>query len=305
MMTFAKEVKEEIVSLDFSSHCAKALLTAYLKNALEISINEKDIKWEIVSQAPFILRFIFNQLNALYKIDKEFLYSNKKMPKNSRMYKMIITGDLNKIEKDLKLFYDDPHYKSECCKRAFVAGLFLSGGSVNSPKSKTYHLEFKLKNVELKNTLEKLLKEIKIDSKSFIRKEKYILYVKKSNYISDILKFMSAQNSMFIYEDKRIFKDFANQVHRLNNLDISNLKKTIDASQSQIKYINWIMNHEEEFKKLKIKEKNFCKIRLRNQELSLSELSIEYERVYQQKLSKGAIHYYIKKIKNIYENRIS
>ncbi|MGL5640420.1 MAG: DNA-binding protein WhiA [Mycoplasmoidaceae bacterium] len=303
-MTFTKEVKEEISLLDFPNHCARSLLSAYLKNSLEISIINGEVKWEILSQSPFILRFIYKLLTQLYDVDKEFLFSEKKMPKNSTLYKMIIRGNLNKIEKDLKLFTDEIIFKKNCCSRAYVAGLFLSCGSVNSPNSRTYHIEFKLKNIELKDTLEKIFKSINIESKLLVRKDKYILYIKKSNYISDILKFMSAQNSMFKYEDQRISKDFTNQVHRLNNLDISNLKKTVNAANDQITYISWIINNEKEFDKLSQKEKNFCKLRMENNDLSLKEISEEYYRKYKVKISKGSIFHYIKKIKNIYENRI-
>ncbi len=304
-MTFSKEVKEEISLLDFPNHCAKSLLSSYLKNSLEISIIDGEIKWEILSQSPFILRFIYKLLMQLYDVDKEFLFSEKKMPKNSTLYKMIIKGNLNKIEKDLKLFDNEVSFKKNCCSRAYVAGLFLSGGSVNSPNSKTYHMEFKLKNIELKDTLEKIFKSINIDSKILIRKDKYILYIKKSSFISDILKFMSAQNSMFKYEDKRISKDFSNQLHRLNNLDISNLKKTVNAANDQITYISWIIDNKKEFEKLSEKERNFCNLRMENNDLSLKEISEEYYRKYKVKISKGSIFHYIKKIKNIYENRIS
>ena len=56
-MTFPKEVKEDILVVDFPSHCAKSHLSSYLKNSLEISIIDGEIKWEILSQSPFILRF--------------------------------------------------------------------------------------------------------------------------------------------------------------------------------------------------------------------------------------------------------
>ena len=76
-----KEVKEEISLLDFPNHCAKSLLSSYLKNSLEIRIIDGEIKWEILSQSPFILRFIYKLLMQLYDVDKEFLFSEKKLPK--------------------------------------------------------------------------------------------------------------------------------------------------------------------------------------------------------------------------------
>ena len=43
-MTFSKEVIEEVSLLDFPNHCATSLLSSYLKNSLEISIFDGEIK---------------------------------------------------------------------------------------------------------------------------------------------------------------------------------------------------------------------------------------------------------------------
>ena len=99
-------------------------------------------------------------------------------------------------------------------------------------------MEFRLLIILLNHTLEKIFISTNIVSEILIQKCKYVLYIKKSSFISDILKFMSAQNSMIKYEDKRISQDFSNQLHRLNNLDISNLKKTVNAANDQITYIS-------------------------------------------------------------------
>ena len=65
--------------------------------------------------------------------------------------------------------------KKSSCSRADAAGWFWSGGRVNSANSKTYHMELKLKNIELKDTLAKIFKSRNIDSKILIWKDKYTL----------------------------------------------------------------------------------------------------------------------------------
>ena len=85
---------------------------------------------------------------------------------------------------------------------------------------------------------------------------------------------------MFKYDDKRISKDVSNQLHRLNNLDLSNLKQTVNAANDQITYISWIIDNKKEFEKLSEKEINFCNLRMENNDLSLKEISEEYYRKY-------------------------
>ena len=116
---------------------------------------------------------------------------------------------------------------------------------------------------------------------------------------------MWAQNSMIKYDDKSISKDFSKQLHRLNNIDISNLEQTVNAGIDQITYSSWILANKKGSVLISEKSTPFSNLSMENTVLSLLVIPEEYHRTYKVKMSKGSIFHYIKKIKHIYENTIS
>lgn len=299
--TFTHNVKEEVSSLIFSDELWQPLLVGFLKNNMVVSIDSSGYKWEITSQIPKLLRFIYSGLIKFTKIKKKFYHSQSLNPNGFKTYKMIFFGNLEAIEKELKILEDSINIKNNVnSKRAFLAGLFLSGGSVNSPNSRTYHLEFRLRNKVLSNYLVKILEGFELSPKVITRKEKTIVYMKKSENISDVLKLLHANDSMLLFEDQRINKDYSNQIHRLNNLDISNLKKTIEASQKISDCIKYVISNKHIYDGLSLKEKNFCKIRLEHVDWSLEEIANYFNTILKIKISKSAINHYTRKIRKIY-----
>ena len=301
--TFTFIVKEEILSLEFDNKLWKPLLIGFLKNNVTLLVDNKGEKWEITSQIPKLLRFIYKGLLTITTIKKEFLQSKTINPNGIRTYKMIFSQNLNIINDELKILTSEIDVEDNIDQeRAFIAGLFLSCGSVNSPSSKTYHLEFRLRNEELSKYLFSLLLKFGFKPKKIVRFEKVMVYLKKSENISDLLKLMNANDSMFEFEDERINKDFSNQLHRLNNLDISNLRKTVSASSEVIGYINFIKKRDKIFENLSFKEKYFCEIRIKHPELSLEDMSEYFNEELNIKISKSSLNHYSRKMKRIYNN---
>lgn len=299
-MTFSQQIKEEICRNEYTIDEKKAILSSFLKNIVAINISNNKVDWEIKSKAPLTIRFIANILKELYSIEKELFISEKKSSKFSRSYKLEFYGDFNFIEKDLLIFEDSwKILKKDNLKYAFLTGLFLCGGSINSPISSNYHFELSIHNYDLLKTTEKIFKYYNIKYSSIQRKNKYVIYIKKSETISDLLKMMGASNSMFQYEEKRIYRDYSNQMSRLNNLDISNIKKIALASHEQIKHIEFIKKNNL-FYKLSEKEKIFCELRLENKEASLNDLVFLFKQKHNIEISKAGINHFVRKIKKIY-----
>lgn len=299
MISFTNEVKEEIVQNKYSDNQEKNILRSFLLSTLEININSQELTLDIFSSFPFILRFIHNILIKYYDIHKNFFFSEFYFGKIKK-YKMSISGNTQQIENDLKLFNDI--FIDEKNAIDYLIGFFLSMGSVNSPNSSTYHLEFRVKNDNVYEMIKKCFEIIKIETKTIERRSNKIIYIKKSESISDFLKIIGAVDSMFKFEDSRIRKDFTNQVNRLNNLDISNIKKTINFSKEITNIIKEIYNDEKKVELLGKNEKIFCDIKLSNPESSLSEISNIFKDTYNISISKSGINHYVRKIKAIYNS---
>lgn len=60
---------------------------------------------------------------------------------------------------------------NDCCKRAYLRGAFLAGGSVNNPETSSYHLEIATIYKEHGEALSELINGFSLNSKTIERKK--------------------------------------------------------------------------------------------------------------------------------------
>lgn len=304
MLTYSETVKEEVTHLEFNTDCKKAILSAFLSNVLQMSIVNNNVVWYIDSHFSSISRFITTTLNEIYHLEHELSYSELNNFYKKRTYRLIIKDQrFEKILEELSVF-DETHrnvVNSNETKRAFLVGAFLSGGSISDINKSIYHLEIRSSKITYLRFIQTLLSDFSISITLLKRRYTNVLYIKKANDISDFLKIIGATNSMQKLEDVIISRDFNNQIHRLNNLDISNMTKTVNSANEQVKMINAIKNSKE-YNEQKNKFKFFCELRLTNPTSSLQELSALYFEKYNIKISRTGINHHIIKLKQIYRN---
>jgi cell division protein WhiA len=126
-----------------------------------------------------------------------------------------------------------------CCKRAYIRGAFISGGSITNP-TKTYHIEFLNNHIKNSDMLVHLINGFEINSKTIKRKSKYVVYIKEGEGVVDLLNVMGAHINLMELENIRIVKDVRNTVNRKVNCETANLTRTINASIKQIEDIKYI-----------------------------------------------------------------
>jgi DNA-binding protein WhiA len=104
---------------------------------------------------------------------------------------------------------------------------------------------------------------------------------------------------MSTLEDTIISRDFNNQVHRLNNLDFSNISKSTNASDKHIEMIKKILPTKY-YKEETDKFKNYCQLRLENPTASIAELTILFQQRFNAKITRSGINHYIIKLRRYY-----
>lgn len=299
-LTFTQKIKEQICNIEYSDNELKSLLSAFFKNNIAIHISHNQIYWEIKSKTPNIVEFISNSINRVYKDINKKIAISKKNSSSKGVYKLDFEGDFSFVEKDLCIFTSPKSLlKNSQQKNAYIAGAFLSGGSINNPNSSNYHFEIRSYNADLANDVIQILKNLKINVFITKRNKLNVVYVKKSEMIADILKYINTTDALFEFEDKRIYRDYSNQVQRLNNLDISNLKKSVESGNEQISIIKKIKEDGKLYIDLSEKEKIYCEIRLKNPSASLSEIMDIFIEKYNIKISRTGINHYVRKIKKL------
>lgn len=159
---------------------------------------------------------------------------------------------------------------NDCCRRAFVKGAFLSGGTVVDPQ-KNYNLEIITPHIELAQDMLQLLMEVGFQFKLITRKTKYVLYLKNSESIVDFLTYMGAYKAQMEYINIKIEKEIRNDMVRAINSETANIEKTINASVEQVRAIEKV---DELYGLDSIDEdlRTVALLRLKHKNLSLNEL---------------------------------
>ena len=144
-ITFSEQVKKEICSLVFEDHCLKALLSSFITNKLTVILKANEYTWRLTSQFSFIIEFIANAFKNLYDVKITKQIDKNATNINGQTNYIDIVGNFDQIESDLALNdkYSNKVCPLDCCKRAYIAGAFLAGGSINSLDAKFYHLEIR------------------------------------------------------------------------------------------------------------------------------------------------------------------
>jgi DNA-binding protein WhiA len=166
--------------------------------------------------------------------------------------------------------YKTADLSKECCRRAFIKGAFLAGGSVSDP-DKSYHFEIAVPTKEHAEFLAGVIKKCGPNAKIGKRKDNYIVYIKDGEGIAELLNVMEAHVALMDIENVRILKDVRNSVNRQVNCDIANTRKTVGAAHRQIECIEYIKEHAApDFLSPELAE--MAAVRLENPEASLYEL---------------------------------
>lgn len=306
-MSFASETKKELTNIEIQSDCClKAELSALIRMNGSMTYSNRKLVIDIQTENAAIARRIYTLLKKGYNIPQVELLVRKKMRlKKNNVYIVRLSERVREILEDLKIIEEgfslthtisESLIKKKCCKRSYLRGAFLAGGSVNNPETSSYHLEIFSLYEEHSKSLSKLMNQtFHLNSKILERKKGYITYLKEAEKIADFLSIIGAHTALLRFEDVRIVRDMRNSVNRLVNCETANLNKTIGASLRQVENIRYI----DETVGLDIlpdKLREIAELRMAYQEVTLKELG---EMVPSGTVSKSGINHRLRKLDEI------
>ncbi len=301
-MSFSTEVKEEVAILNFSYIEDMVFLSGFVRNNGYKSLDEIIVTNENLK----VIRKIFSLFKELFDISPVVSQIGKAKFNSKVIYQLHIHQKVPQILESLMISENgefllvpkDYFVDSEDLKRSYLRGIFLASGSVNDPKTSSYHLEFFLDTLEESNFLIKLLKYFLIPAKVINREKGFMVYVKESEKIADFLRVISANRAVMYYEDIRIYRDHKNMTNRLNNCEQANVDKIVLTAQKQIADINYIVDNMG-FDFMPDKLKDIAAYRLKYPDVSFQELSeiISYETGIV--ITKSGLSHRLKKIKEL------
>lgn len=270
-MSFSQDVKNELLKIEYeSSCCEKSMLYGMLIFGKSFSAYGIRMQTENEKTANLYKKLVKKYCNVRCTVHVS--------PKG-RSYSVAITkkSDCDKIlgafghSDGGSLKINHANFDCQNCPNAFLAGAFLSCGTVSDPK-KDYHLEFTVPYMNLSRSLVTFLEETELSPKLSNRKGYNIVYFKGSGAIEDCLYLMGASSAMFEMMNVEIVKDIRNKANRTANCETANIDKTVRASLAQMEAIEKI-ERTRGLDYLKSDLKEMAVLRRDNPEASLSELS--------------------------------
>jgi len=157
-----------------------------------------------------------------------------------------------------------------CCRRAYLRGAYLCGGSITDP-GKSYHLEIVCKDEEAAKKISELFGTFDVEAKLVERGKYYVAYIKDSSTIVLALNVCEAPVALMEFENAIIVKEMRNSINRQNNCDVANLNKTISAAQDIISDIETLIGTKE-YNDLPDNVKEVAMLRIEHPDSSLKEL---------------------------------
>lgn len=312
-MSFSVDTKNELARLEQEKKCCMlAEIAGFIRMSGSIRLAGGG-KFSIVinTENPAVARHFKKMIKVYFDVDANLEISSGTSLKKGHVYLLNIgpeerseqilreTGIL--MVREGRNCISDGIYegliKTKCCRKAYLRGVFLGSGTISDPE-KGYHIEIVCNTKTLCNDVKKLINSfVDLHAKQVQRKKSYVVYVKESEQIVDILNILKAHGQLLKFEDVRIIKEMRNKTNRINNCDNANLDKTLNASEKQVQAIKLIVKKRGiDFLNDKLKE--VALLRLENPDATLQELADMIE----PPLKKSGVNHRLKKIEEIAKN---
>lgn len=269
-MNFTFEIKKEIVSRKMNRDEIKSFVNGILYSN-QIG-DEKKIKVKLMNAELFeAVLTILKKTNYQFHLEKNSIFINSSQMEN------IGAKHAN----------------------LYLAGIFLSSGSISNLDSSSYHLEISFKNENNCNQILDFAKKHVVFNK-IKNKNSYVLYIKKNDIIQDFLQIIGAQKSYFSFIDSIIERDFKNQITRIFNLDLHNQNRLVNSNIQFKENYQYIINNKllHKFSAIQLE---FYEFKKNNEFFSLSQLSEELMKQKKIKKTKSCLNHWLIKLKNVRE----
>jgi cell division protein WhiA len=304
-VSFAAQTKKELTMVEADVCCEVAELSALIRMNGSVQLSNRKVILDISTENAAIARRIYTLIKKQFDVHTELLVRKKMRLKKNNVYMVRIPVRVQEILAELKIVsegfvfnqgIDKEIIKKPCCKRSYLRGAFLAGGSVNNPEGSSYHLEIATLYEEHCQSLVELANRFDLNARCIERKKGFIFYIKEGEKIIELLSIIGAHQALFKFEDVRIMRDMRNSVNRIVNCETANLNKTIGAAVRQIDNIK-LLQKEIGLENLPDKLREVAEVRLAHPDINLKELGDLLKGA----VSKSGVNHRLRKIDELAE----
>lgn len=304
-MSFSRRIKEELCAKEYPSACCNmACLSAFLRTSGSVITRGGNVGFSFATENlataerfTAMLDRMFSQKGEMQEVHSggrvkyvcEFV-SDTTLGILTELGILSITAEGISVQMGIDKYLVD----NACCKRAYVAGAFLGGGSCTLPteegaRNTGYHMEFVFSYYETAHNFAELLADFDIIAKLIGRKNTFVVYLKNNDEIQEILSIIGADECSLTLAETVVIKDLNNNANRKLNCDLGNITKQIEAAGRQIKAIK-LIEQTIGLDSLPRELKEVCELRLSDELLTLGEMAEELG------LTKSCVNHRMRKI---------
>ena len=292
---FFKNELARVISND--DYCNMTELAAIVRLAGSIQIaGYRKLNLKITTELNSVARKVFKLLKQNFGINTTISVNKNQMLKRNNSYVLIVTSEMGSenLLRELGIlepgdgFYTvnkvpENLLQNEECIRSFI-----------SDPGKNYHMEFVTNNEDFAKSLKDLINKLGFNCKVVSRKNNFVVYLKESEQISDLLSIIGAHNALLSLQNTKIVKAMRNNVNRIVNCETANLSKTVNASVRQIENIKLIQDTIG-ISSLPENLQEIARIRLECEDMTLKELGEMLEHP----IGKSGVNHRLRKIEEI------
>ena len=181
-----------------------------------------------------------------------------------------------------------------CCRRAYLRGAMLGGGSLSGPRSP--HLELRTTSVEGAEFLRVVAHAEGANVSVLDRGRHAVAYAKGSDSIEGLLAAAGATDTVLAFEERAVLAATRAEANRLANADHANLVRTSRAAQEQLGALR-ALQAAGELERLPERLHEVARLRLRHPTLSLRELAAKCD----PPATKASVHRRLRKLQQLAE----
>jgi DNA-binding protein WhiA len=304
-MSFASELKNELCKvMPQNSCCQKAECYGLLLFGKNFNMQTVSLKTENNAVAHLVAQLTAETTGAIVDIsasvsrrkERKIAFTFQTVGEDQRKSVLTYFGHTGN---EISLRINRANLENECCNSAFLRGAFLSCGTITDPQ-KDYHLEFVVPFMNLAKDLSAVIREayeLDLQPGFMNRKGSFVVYIKGSERVADLLAYMGAGNAAMELMQAKMLKEVRNNVNRKTNFETANIDKTAQAAAAQIVAIERILNTAG-ISALPEELQELAMLRFRNPEMSLRELG----KALSEPLSRSGVNHRLQRIVELAED---
>lgn len=295
-MSFCHDIKNELGAIRPSDCCKLPLTYGFLLFSRSFCVSKISMQTENETAAKLYARLIGECFGA----DVQIVSGGGK----KTTYRAFVPNEFDRIKILASVDYGIAEgkinrecFEKDCCAASFIRGAFLACGQLSDP-DRAYRADFPVKDKSLAEELAALLADNMISARLSVRGNGYVVYIKQSETIGDLLTLMGASTRSLELIETTIIKGVKNNMNRARNCDSANISKSVNASIKQRKAIDYLKKHEM-FEALPPELIKAAELRLKDPLATLSQLvSLSDEPI-----TLSALNYRLRKIVAIYSEQ--